>query len=121
MQKIKDIIAVFTALSTLVSFVFGNVVPPALRQEITPWQWVFFLCLIYLLGWSVDRYIITPIKEATAALRELQRSAAELGTVIGQQSNTVGALDGKISTTYEYIRQCLVDIQQRISPAKKRD
>ncbi len=89
------------------------------------WVLMFTLAVFFLLVWNVNRYIerqiITPIREATAALKELQKSAAELGTAVGQQSNTVGALDAKIATTYEYIRVSLVDIQQRIPPAKKRD
>lgn len=133
-KTMKDWVALLLGLASLVMFVTGHLVPSAWLEGLGAWRFVSCLFVFSLICWAIDRYIerqiVTPIREATAALSKLQESTTralstledtnqKLVTAVGHQSNTVVALDGKIGGTYEYIRQSLETLLKRLPPPPK--
>lgn len=87
------------------------------------WLIMFLLFTFFLALWAIDRYIrqeiVTPIRDMTTALQKLEKTSTSLTCAIGTQSNKVEGLDGRIVSTYEFIRQSLDTLLKRIPAPPK--
>lgn len=115
-KTLKDWIAMLSLIMNLASLFIGHVIPPAWQQAITAWRFFFGLSVIVLVIWAFDRYVLGPIREATAALSKLEETAKSLTCAVGTQSNRVDALDGKLASFYESISTRLDLLLKRIPP-----
>lgn len=131
----KDWMGMISFLLTLASGVESlRLVPLAWLEGKSAWVFLFAVSFSCLICWAADHYIqreiIAPIREATAAFAKLEKSTTaglseerntvqSLTTTVGNQHNRVEALISQISGDHEYLFKSMKVLLERNPPPPK--